>query len=44
MKVLAIDTATSACSVAIWQDGDVIARRFEAMSRGQAEFLMPMIG
>lgn len=43
MKVLAIETATAACSVALWRDGAVAARRFEAMGRGHAEALVPMI-
>ena len=43
MRVLALDTATSACSVASWADGEVRARRFAAMERGQSEALMPMV-
>ena len=43
MKVLGLDTATSACSVALVEDGRVIASRFEAMRRGQSERLMPMV-
>ena len=40
--VLAIDTATNACSAALWVDGDVrVAIR--AMVRGHAERLVPMI-
>ena len=41
--LLALDAAGSACSVALWRDGRVVARRFEAMSRGQSEHLVPMI-
>ena len=41
--LLAFDTAGTACSAAIWRDGAVRARRFEAMSRGQSERLVPMI-
>ena len=44
MRLLALDTATAACSVALWRDGAVLARRFEAMVRGQSEALMPMVG
>ena len=44
MRLLALDTATAACSVALWRDGAVLARRFEAMLRGQSEALMPMVG
>ncbi len=38
-----MDTATSACSVALWQDGAITHHRFVAMVRGQAEALAPMI-
>jgi len=41
--LLAFDTAGTACSAAVWRDGAVCARRFEAMSRGQSERLVPMI-
>jgi tRNA threonylcarbamoyladenosine biosynthesis protein TsaB len=41
--LLAFDTAGTACSAAIWRDGAVCARQFEAMSRGQSERLVPMI-
>lgn len=44
MRILALDTATTACSVAIWEDGTVRARRFEMMPRGQSEALVPMVG
>jgi len=43
MRILAMDTATSACSVALWCDGALLGRHHEAMSRGQAEALGPMI-
>ena len=42
MKILALDSATGACSVALWQDGAIVARRFAAMDRGQSEVLIPM--
>lgn len=42
MKVLGLDTATSGCSVALWEDGRVLARRSVAMTHGQAEALVPM--
>lgn len=42
--ILAIDTATNACSAALWADGAVLASRFEPMVRGHAERLIPMIG
>ena len=43
MNVLALDTATAACSVALWSDGAVLAQRFSTMARGHAEALMPMV-
>lgn len=43
MKILAFDTASSACSAALWRDGRVVARRFERMERGQSEALIPMV-
>ncbi len=43
MRILALDTATSACSAALWRDGSVCARRLARMERGQSEALMPMI-
>lgn len=43
MKVLALDSATSACSAALWADGAVLARRFVPMARGQSEALVPMV-
>lgn len=43
MKILALDSATSACSAAVWQDGQVVARRFAEMARGQSEVLVPMV-
>ncbi len=42
MTLLAFDTSMGACSAAVWRDG-VVARRFQAMSRGHAEALFPMI-
>lgn len=43
MKLLAIDTATAACSAAVWHHERVVAQRFEPMVRGHAEHLMPMV-
>ncbi|MDX9859353.1 MAG: tRNA (adenosine(37)-N6)-threonylcarbamoyltransferase complex dimerization subunit type 1 TsaB [Rhodospirillales bacterium] len=43
MKLLALDTATAACSVAIWDDGSIRAWQFSPMMRGQSEALMPMV-
>jgi tRNA threonylcarbamoyladenosine biosynthesis protein TsaB len=42
MKLLAIDTATEACSAAVWTDGAVLAR-YEVIGRGHAERLLPMV-
>ncbi len=41
--VLAFDSAGAGCSAAVWRGGAVAARRHAAMTRGQAEALMPMI-
>ncbi|MDB5717466.1 MAG: hypothetical protein JWM38_893 [Sphingomonas bacterium] len=43
MRVLVIETATAACSVALVEDGGVIAARHEVVGRGHAERLLPMI-
>ncbi|SLN19515.1 tRNA (adenosine(37)-N6)-threonylcarbamoyltransferase complex dimerization subunit type 1 TsaB [Oceanibacterium hippocampi] len=43
MKILALDTALGACSVAIVEDGRVLAHRTRLGARGQAEALMPMV-
>ena len=44
MRLLAIDTALAACSAAVFDtDGGIIAFDSEAMTRGHAEALMPMI-
>lgn len=42
MKILAIDTATERCSVALWQDGEVWQRE-QMASRTHAELILPMI-
>ncbi|MBT5416312.1 MAG: tRNA (adenosine(37)-N6)-threonylcarbamoyltransferase complex dimerization subunit type 1 TsaB [Rhodospirillaceae bacterium] len=42
MIVLGLDSATAACSAALWRDGRILARRFRDMDRGQAEALVPM--
>ena len=42
MKLLAIDTATEACSAALWLDGQLL-ERYEVMGRGHAERILPMI-
>jgi tRNA threonylcarbamoyladenosine biosynthesis protein TsaB len=43
MQVLALDAASNACSAALWRDGQIVARRFQAMVHGHAEVLMPMV-
>ena len=43
MNILAIDTATAACSAALMGDGAIIAARHVAMLRGHAEALLPMV-
>ena len=42
MKILALDTATEACSVALAIDGEVF-ERYEVLGRGHAERLLPMV-
>lgn len=42
-RVLAIDSALAACSVAVLVDGRLAAHRFEPMARGHAERLLPMV-
>jgi tRNA threonylcarbamoyladenosine biosynthesis protein TsaB len=42
MKILALDTATEACSVALLIDGRLIARELE-FERGHAEHILPMV-
>lgn len=41
--VLAIETATASCSVALLNGGEVVAERHEIVGRGHAERLVPMI-
>jgi len=43
MRTLAIDSATEACSVALFEDGTLIAGEFRMLGRGHAEQLVPMI-
>lgn len=42
MKILAVDTATEACSAALCI-GEEILERFEVLGRGHAERLLPMV-
>lgn len=41
--LLALDCSAASCSAALWRDGGLAAHRFEAMARGQAEALIPLI-
>ena len=43
LRTLVIETATAACSVALIEDGAVLARAHETVGRGHAEHLIPMI-
>lgn len=42
MRLLAVETATEACSAAIWQDGGLL-ERFELAPRRHTELILPMI-
>jgi tRNA threonylcarbamoyladenosine biosynthesis protein TsaB len=42
MRLLALDTSTEACSVAVL-DGDALRMRFEVLERGHAERVLPMV-
>ncbi len=44
MKILALDTSMTACSVALWHGGGVRVSRHKAMDRGQSEVIIGMIG
>src|SRR4051812_1058725 len=41
--LLAIDSATAACSAALFERGRLVAERHEVVGRGHAERLVPMI-
>ena len=43
MRTLVIDTATKACSVALFEGDDCIGVRHEVIGRGHAEYLLPLI-
>lgn len=43
MRVLAIDCVTKACSVALFEDGRLLAHHHELIGRGHAEHLVPLI-
>lgn len=44
MRLLAIETSGEACSVALFEDGELLDARHETIGRGHAERLVPMIG
>lgn len=41
--LLALDSATTGCSVCVWRAGQVLAAQSQPMARGQAQALMPML-
>jgi tRNA threonylcarbamoyladenosine biosynthesis protein TsaB len=43
VQILAIDTSTVGCSVAIWRDDGIVSRNWEEMALGQSEALVPML-
>jgi len=43
LNILALDSAGSACSVALWRDGRIAAHRVAEMEHGHAEALIPMV-
>ena len=43
MRTLAIDSATEACSAALFENGALVAGNHEILGRGHAERLVPMI-
>jgi tRNA threonylcarbamoyladenosine biosynthesis protein TsaB len=43
VKVLAFDCALEGCTVALWQDGRVLAHRADPSPRGQAATLVPLL-
>ncbi len=43
MRVLAIETASEACSVALFEDDTLVAHDHRVLGRGHAERLVPMI-
>nr|WP_315456255.1 tRNA (adenosine(37)-N6)-threonylcarbamoyltransferase complex dimerization subunit type 1 TsaB [uncultured Sphingorhabdus sp.] len=43
MRTLVIDTATRACSVALFENAQLLAGHYEVIGRGHAERLLPLI-
>jgi tRNA threonylcarbamoyl adenosine modification protein YeaZ len=44
MRILAIETASEACSIALFEGGGLLAHEHNVIGRGHAEALVPMIG
>ena len=42
-NILALDTSSSACSVACWKSTEIVANEYVDLGRGHAEALVPMI-
>ncbi len=42
-RILVIDSATEACSIALFERGELVAGDFRVLGRGHAEALVPMI-
>ncbi|MDO9069847.1 MAG: tRNA (adenosine(37)-N6)-threonylcarbamoyltransferase complex dimerization subunit type 1 TsaB, partial [Deltaproteobacteria bacterium] len=42
MKILALDTSTELCSVALWLDGEMLVRE-ELAGQRHSELLLPMV-
>ncbi len=43
MRLLAIETATSVCSVALFENGELVGHAHHPVGRGHAEHLLPMV-
>ena len=43
MRILAIETATEACSLALFDGVSLLAARHQVLGRGHAEYLVPLI-
>lgn len=43
MKILALETSTDACSVALWQENKPVAELFTIAPRKQTELILPMV-
>ncbi|GAA3704975.1 tRNA (adenosine(37)-N6)-threonylcarbamoyltransferase complex dimerization subunit type 1 TsaB [Oceanisphaera sediminis] len=41
-RILAIDTATEACSAALWQNGELLSR-YQVAPRGHTDLILPMV-